>query len=70
MTAAPMAKGLKIQVTIQLDPDQSFDLDRIAKVRRTSRSAITREAVDLYLSVNRSVDPMVDAPYSTEDVAA
>lgn len=52
MYRSPMVKSNKIQVTIQLDPDQAEAVDRIAATRRISRAAVARAAVDLYLLSN------------------
>lgn len=41
--------GKRIVLSVTLDPDQAARLDEIATGRRTSLSAITREAVDHYL---------------------
>jgi predicted transcriptional regulator len=64
MRLKPMVKSNKVQVTIQLDPDQSEAIDRIAMIRRTSRAAVAREAVDLFLSHNRSMNHSAVTPSS------
>lgn len=66
-TSTPYRRGRKVFVSIQLDPDQCDDVDQIAATRRTSRSAVVREAVDFYLAKNNS-DP--DTHDSSEQAAA
>lgn len=41
--------GKRIAISVTLDPDQAARLDEIASDRRTSLSAVAREAVDHYL---------------------
>lgn len=50
-TAIPMGK--RYQVNVILDPDQIEAIDAMAALRRTSRAAVLREAVDTYLAVHR-----------------
>ena len=66
MVAGPMQKGRRHQVTIQLDPDQTEALDRLAMSRRITRSAIVRTAVDVFLAVNRSDAHMIAIAPSDE----
>lgn len=47
-------RGRRLQITIQVDPDQVAAFDRLAAFRRTSRTALVREALDLYLSASNS----------------
>lgn len=47
-------RGNRLQVTIQLDPDQVASIDRLSAFKRTSRAALVREAIDCFLSVNNS----------------
>ncbi len=54
MKREPMVKGNRVQVTIQLDHDQATAIDSIVSSRRTTRAAVLRNAVDIFLAVNRS----------------
>ncbi|HCG30765.1 MAG TPA: hypothetical protein DEU95_13875 [Chloroflexi bacterium] len=47
-------RGHRLQITIQVDPDQVAAVDRLAAFRRTSRTALVREALDLYLASGNS----------------
>lgn len=52
MTTPAQANARKVSITIQLDPDQCDEVERIASLRRTGRAAVVREAVALYLLKN------------------
>jgi predicted transcriptional regulator len=45
-------KRTAVPTSVALDPDQLEKLDLIVKHRRTHRSVLLREAVDLFLAVN------------------
>lgn len=64
----PFQRGRKVSIAVQLDPDQCEGLDQISAKRRTSRSAIVREAVDLYLAEN-SNDTSIQEPREARDAA-
>ena len=46
-------RGNKLMVSVLFDPDQIEALDDYAEQRRTSRTQIVREAVDLWLAKQR-----------------
>lgn len=48
----PHIRYNKAAVSMTIDPDQCEQLDAISTLRRTSRAAIIREAIDLYLFEN------------------
>lgn len=48
----PHIRYNKAAVSMTIDPDQCEQLDAIRTLRRTSRAAIIREAIDLYLLQN------------------
>ena len=54
MSTTPMVKGNKIQVTVQLDPDQTEAVDQYRFTRRMSRAAVMRDAVDLFMAVHKN----------------
>lgn len=43
-------RGNKLLITVTIDPDQVQAIDRLADERRTSRSQVVREAVNLFLA--------------------
>jgi len=45
----------KAHVSLTVDPDQVVALDLLVYQRRSSRAALMREALDLYLRVNSHV---------------
>lgn len=47
-------RGNRLQVTVQLDPDQVAAIDRLSAFKRTSRAALVRESIDFYLASNTS----------------
>lgn len=47
---APMVKHNKIQVTVQLDPDQVATVDQVAQERHSSRASVVRHAVDFFVA--------------------
>ena len=49
-----MIRKGKALVSATIDPDQVEALDRMATAQRTSRAHLLRQAIDLYLLVNRS----------------
>lgn len=53
----PHVRYNKVIVSMTIDPDQCQQLDAIVTLRRTSRAAIIREAIDLYLRENSRVAP-------------
>lgn len=60
----------KAAVSLTVDPDLIADLDMLVSQRRSSRSAIMREALILYLRVNSPHQPMPVQPVSTQPEAA
>ena len=46
-------RGKRLVISVMIDEDQVKQFDSIAGRRRTTRSALAREALDLFLSVNR-----------------
>lgn len=54
---SPYRRYNKVIVSMTIDPDQCEQLDAVATLRRTSRAAIIREAVDLYLLENSRITP-------------
>jgi metal-responsive CopG/Arc/MetJ family transcriptional regulator len=63
----PHQRYNKVIVSMSIDPDQCEQLDALVTLRRTSRAAIIREAVDFYLAAN---SPMRHTPRRTDEVAA
>lgn len=51
------------RVTITIPTDQLAAIDQLASTLRISRSAAIRQAIDLFLAVNISKTPMIDAVY-------
>lgn len=45
-------KGNTITICASLDPEQVKKVDAFAKQKRVARSAILRQAIDLFLAVN------------------
>jgi len=43
-------RGRRLLITVLIDPDQVYRLDRLAQARRTSRSAVIREAIEILLT--------------------
>lgn len=58
----PHIRYNKAIVSMTIDPDQCEQLDALVTLRRTSRAAIIREAVDFYLRAN---SPMRHTPIQT-----
>lgn len=54
IASTPFQRGKKVIFSVQLDIDQCEAIDLLSTKRRTSRSAVIREAVDLYLAENTS----------------
>ena len=52
ITRQTPVKRTAVPTSVALDPDQLEKLDLIVKRRRTHRSVLLREAVDLFLAVN------------------
>lgn len=48
--------GNRNLISITIDRDQVEDLDALATQRRTSRAALIREAIDLYLRTKREAE--------------
>lgn len=65
----PHIRYNKAIVSMTIDPDQCERLDAIVTLRRTSRAAIIREAVDLYLLQNSPMRHMPTATDRNERVA-
>lgn len=64
--AKPHIRYNKAHVSMTIDPDQCEQLDALVTLRRTSRAALIREAVDFYLASNmpgRHI-PMTDTAVS------
>lgn len=68
-TRNPMIRKGKAIISMTLAPDQVESLDRIVTQRRTSRAALLREAVDLFLAVNIS-RTAITSPHVNDEVAA
>ena len=64
-TTRQTPKRTAVPTSVALDPDQLEKLDLIVRRRRTHRSVLLREAVDLFLAVN-SRDAAI-APATTVD---
>ena len=43
-------RGRRLLITVTIDPDQVLRLDQLADLKRTSRAALVREAIDLLLA--------------------
>ena len=56
--AKPHIRYNKAHVSMTIDPDQCEQLDALVTLRRTSRAAIIREAVDFYLRENNPLQHM------------
>lgn len=52
MAKRPAMRGKRHITSVTLDPDQMEDIDRHAESQRSSRSAVIRQAVQLFLIVN------------------
>ena len=55
---APMTKHNKIQITVQLDPDQVATVDEVAQERHTSRASVVRHAVDFFVANHMQIAHM------------
>ena len=53
-------RGNRQITSVTLDPDQMEAIDRHAEAQRSSRSAVIRQAVQLFLIVNRAPAPQDD----------
>lgn len=45
-------RGTRLQMSVTLDPDQVSAIDRLATLKRTSRAAIIRQALDFFVAAN------------------
>jgi hypothetical protein len=61
----PYIEGSKAYISMTIAPDQVHALDRLVTERRTTRSQLLREAVDVFLRLNPPRLPL--RPFETAD---
>ena len=66
----PPKRGNRLVVSVMLDEDQVLAFDEIVWARRTTRSAVAREAIDLYLRENMHETPMHESAPSKDPAHA
>lgn len=58
----PFIRGRNAQITVGLDPEMLKKVDEVARIQHSSRPAIVRQAIALFLSQNIEIvdSEMVD----------